>query len=61
MLNDGNNTIGSNELIARMAAAIAGGIEANPDITGLSAEDVAERAVAVAESIVARVSRPVQQ
>ena len=43
-------TVGRAEL-AKTAAGIAAGIEANPS-TNLSVEDTAERAVLIAESIV---------
>lgn len=56
MQNDGNQAIGSSELLARMAASIASGIEANPTIASLDCEDVAERAVSIAVAILDRVS-----
>lgn len=55
MQGDGH-MVGSAELLASMAAAVASGIEANPNVTGLDADDVAERAVTIAEAIVERVT-----
>lgn len=41
-------------LLARMAGNIAGGVEANPATLGLSAEEVAIRAVEIARVILER-------
>lgn len=54
MQNDGNTAhaaIGGAELLARMAASVASGIESNPAVTGLDFNDVAERSVSIAEAI----------
>ncbi len=56
MQDNGNQAIGSSELLARMAASVASGIEANPTVSSLDSDDVAERAVSIAVAIIERVS-----
>lgn len=59
---DGNGSVDgapepgiSNTLLARMAASIAAGIEANPSCDDFEVNEVAERAVSVARAIVVRI------
>ncbi len=54
MGDDDVSKLGRSELLAKMAAVVAAGIEANTTTEWLPS-DVAERAVTVAEAIVARV------
>lgn len=54
MGDDDVSNLGRSELLAKMAATVAAGIEANTN-TAWMPSDIAERAVTIAEAIVARV------